>query len=272
MNKKNIVTLLALLSSTLSHAYSYNKSSMEWNRMISVGAGISAPSYMTSVFENPAGLVYNTNFKFVGSASTFDTSGGFRPTIINGQFYTGNGTVGASLGVQTSLNNTNGSAIGSSLNFPVGLAASLGSVAIGLGGTFVATGSGFYVAGSSYNLGMIASINPTTFWGLEAYNIFGGLSGFGTGFSFDVSNTATLVVDGAVDRSLKGLTLKPGMVVNAKPFQLALSYGFQVDNSSSSPISTGLNFGLGAETGQNLHWQFYYNRLSTLYLGLTVRI
>ncbi|MCM0606695.1 MAG: hypothetical protein KA715_11440 [Xanthomonadaceae bacterium] len=133
--------LLLLLSPSLSQAYySYNQTNMEWNRLLSVSQGIAAPSYMSSVFENPAGLVYNTNFKFVGSASTNDTSGGFRPLGIGAQLYGGSGTVGGTIGLMTSLNNSNGSAIGSSITLPLGLAASLGSAAVGVGGLAVISG------------------------------------------------------------------------------------------------------------------------------------
>ncbi|MCM0606696.1 MAG: hypothetical protein KA715_11445 [Xanthomonadaceae bacterium] len=118
---------------------------------------------------------------------------------------------------------------------------------------------------------MIASINTSTHWGLQAFNILGG-GVFGTGFSYNVSNEATLVVDAAVDRGMRGLALKPGIVGNLKPVQLALSYGFRDDNSSTSAILNGFSFGFGWEIGQTAHWQFYYNELSALYLALTVRI
>lgn len=266
-----MIALLVLFQSLHAQAYSsFNSSSMEWNRLLSVGQGIVAPSYMTSVFENPAGLVYNTNFKFVGSASTNDTSG-FRPVGIGAQIYAGSGRVGGTVGAMTSVNNSNGAAFGSSITMPLGIAASLGSVALGVGGSAVISGSGFFVASSTFNIGMIASINHSTSWGLLAYNVLGG-GGFGTGFSYSVSNEATLVVDAAVNRTMRGAALKPGIVANIKPIQLALSYGLRIDNSSTSAIATGLSAGFGWESGQSTHWQFYYNELSTLYLALTVRI
>lgn len=269
-----LFTLFALLilGTQTSWSASYNRSNMEWSRLISVSNGTASPSYMTAVFENPAGLVYNSNLKFVASASTADTSGSFRPLGMGAQIYGGSGTVGATLGAFTSVNNVNGSAFSQNISVPLGVAASTGSFAFGLAGTYISSGSSVITGATSFNAGMITAVNPTTYWGLQAYNVFGGLSGWGTGFAFDISNSATFAVDGAVDRNLRGLALKPGLVANVKPFQLALSYGFTLDNSGAAPLSTGASFGLGIEAGQTLHWQFYYNQLSELYLALAMRL
>lgn len=266
-NRNSILLLIAFLLASSPRAFAYgNYSSNNDNSeyALSTGAGIASPGATASLFENPAGLIYNASTKFEGFASSGDSN--LSPANLGGLAFLGNGSVGASIGAQTST------ASGSGAVLDYGLAATIPSsdISIGLGGTYQLT----YGSSDAWglNAGALFNAHGSTRFGATVYDLTNGVSGFGAGAAFDLSPDATFAIDGGADKNFNGKTLTPGLQVRVAPVELMFSYGIDIDNNGASPIPRGTTLGLGVRVTDTIHLIGYYNELDTYFLALTARL
>ncbi len=227
--------------------------------LLSIGAGIASPSVTSALGENPAGLVSNETPKLLGVISTENNS--WDPLGYGGFFFTGNGAVGAGIGVQ----NYSGAASGSALQF--GVAAEITQIATTIGA------SGSYALSNGVSdrfgadLGLQFNSRGPFKVGLAAFNVNGGVDSFGAGLSYDANTNARIVIDGSVNNDFKGLRLKPALGITVQKFQITYGYGIDVSKDATSFIRTGSALGLGYEFAQSFQLQGYYNQIAKYYVA-----
>lgn len=266
---------LCLLSySTLGWALE-GSDDLEVSHLLSVGGGISSPSVTSSLVENPAGLAFNQQTKFMAEGAA--TNSGLNPIGIGGLFFLGNGSVGGGLGVQTY--NGQGNNAGNITLFNFGISAKVPNmnVAIGAAGSYVISQSGVpaYPNGTTLdsNVGMIVNPDGDVHFGVTAFDVLNGVDAVGAGVSANASDWATFSVDGIMNpQGETGKTVKPAMGIHLASFQFTLGYGIGLDGTDTYWIRRGTAFGMGIQLGMDTHLQFYYNQLALYFLGLTVRL
>jgi hypothetical protein len=245
----------------------------EGQHLLSVGAGIASPSAVTGLFsENPAGLVYNSGFSFLGQASTYNDN--FKPLNAGGGLFAGNGTVGGALSLNTTI--ANGATLSNSpLALNWGLAAEIASLktSFGFRGSHIFTSNSAY-AGSTFGLdaGIIIHPKDQSRFGITAYDVNDGIDYMGAGWAYDFNPQATFAIDGTYGFTGGGASLKPGMAVNLDAFHLSSGYGFNVANGGGARIYNGVSLGVGFNAGRSLVVQLYYNQLARYYAGLTITL
>jgi hypothetical protein len=243
----------------------------ETGHILSTGAGISSPSVTSALGENPAGLVYNHQTKFLGALSGGNSS--FNPLGVGGLFFLGNGFVGGGLGIQNYDSQGNGA--GSMRYFQYGMAAFVQgiNIAFGASGSYTLLDGG----GSGGNhwgldLGMIYNPKGDVRLGVTAFNAIDGINAIGVGVAADVSTYATFALDASTTPQGSGRTLKPAMGIHLMDIQLNLGHGIAIDNDASSWIRRGTSFGLGFRLSPAIHLQAYYNQIAQYYAALTIRM
>lgn len=247
----------------------------EMNHTLSVGAGIASPSVTSSLFENPAGLSYNLQTKFLAEGGS--TNNNFNPIGLGGLFFLGNGFVGGGIGVQTFNGQGDNAGLLTQLDF--GIAAEISSMNISFGatGSYLIQRSGFpqgawYNSNWSSDVGLIYNPRGEVRLGVTAFNVINGVDAIALGIAGDASSWATFVLDGSMNpRTATGKVLKPAMGIHLMDFQFTLGYGLPLDNGSDNWIRRYSSFGLGIRLSYNWHFQAYYNQLALYYLGLTVK-
>jgi len=276
---KLLFALLLVFTSTPALARSsyggYGSGTYETSHLMSAAAGIASPSATTSLFENPAGLVYNEDFK-LGLAGA-SSNNQFNPIGASGTLYLGNGLVGGAIGAQTFSAYQNNAGTVGLVNY--GLAVDIRPLGFALG-----------VAGSYLvqTLGAGAGVNPAAPWGLNvgiignptgevrggitAFDVLGGVSALGAGLAWDPNGFATLAVDATTNLQFQGTTVIPGISIHVSAVQLKAAYGFGVDNFAGSYARRGGTLGLGIQMSPYFHWQFYYNELALYYASLVFQL
>ena len=249
------LVILGICFGTLSNAASNNEDA----HLISVGAGIASPSVTSAIWENPAGLVYNQEFKLLGFGYTENSSVGI--TDGGGGLFLGNGSIGGGLKVETSGGS---STLTAGIGFDVNAINTAFGAACGssLGSTISITCSDF---GLIYN-----PAGPTRF-GFDI--LTSGNAILGAGLAHDITSDATIDLDAGIPTSGGGLTLKPGVAVHSTVVQVAVGYGFNVSSSSGGAgnIRTGFAAGLGINLSKTFHAQAYYDQIHNYFFGLMAR-
>lgn len=244
--------------------------------VLSIGAGISSPSVTSALVENPAGLVYNQQTKFLGETAA--TNASLNPIGLGGLFFLGNGFVGGGLGVQTFSGQGNNAGNISIFNFGIAAKATGLNVSIGATGSYVISQSGnatAYANGTTLdsNIGMIFNPDGDVRFGVTAFDVLNGVDALGAGIAASASDWATFSLDGSMDaKSGNGKTIKPAMGIHLMDFQFTLGYGLGLDNLDTNWIRRGTAFGMGIQLGMEAHLQFYYNQLALYFVGLTIRL
>jgi hypothetical protein len=228
--------------------------------LLSLAGGIASPSFNSSLFENPAGLVFNHETRVLGSVAS-ETSN-LNPLDLGVGLYLGNGSIGGAF----NLNDNTASSGG--LGYSVGLGASIDSLGVAFGAA-LHSGSGL---GTSCDLGLLFGPKNKVHGGFTAYDVTNGISAFGGGIAADVGSGASLGVDASTTPKFKGTTFKPGLSVQASSLQLSMGYGFSVDQSNTSYLRTGVSVGAGVKLTESLHLQAYYNELEEYFAGLSVKL
>ena len=255
----SVVALLLTASPAFARGFSSSSGGTESMNLLSIGAGIASPSVTSALSENPAGLVSNETPKILGVISTENNS--WDPLGYGGFFFTGNGAVGAGIGVQ----NYSGVANGSTLQF--GVAAEITQLAMTIGA------SGSYALSNGIgdrfgaDLGLQFNARGPFKVGLAAFNVNGGPDSYGAGFSYDANPNARIVLDASVNNNFDGLRLKPALGITVQKFQITYGYGIKVDNTVGSFIRDGSALGLGYEFGHAFQLQGYYNQIAKYYVA-----
>lgn len=270
--------LLTLLSVQAYGSSTYNFSdTMENDHLLSVGEGISSPSTISALGENPAGLVYNRTFKVLGELSSGNDQ--FSPLGYGGGFLAGNGSVGGGIVLNGSNSTANGVAASiDTLQF--GIAAEFPSInlAWGFTGSFAFSGSGptptVGYGNSSWGLdtGVIFNPRSQTRFGITLFDVLDGIDAFAGGVSYDPTPWATFALDANYSKGPQTTVVKPGLAIHLPGFQLAAGYGARVVGDGTGWFPTGLSLGVGFPISRTFALQAYYNQLALYYAGLTISL
>ncbi len=270
-----LASLLIALAVQSSNAWAYGMEDFETPHALSYGAGVASPSTTTSITENPAGLVFNQEFKIllegVTNTYVFDTVGA------GGTLYMGNGFVGGGLGLNTFSNTATAPFTQGILNAGIGVLISPINLSIGTSFHYAiwnTTGAGTFW-GTNANWGLTAGLmlNPNGPFraGLTAYQIGTGAEYVGLGVAADPSDWANITVDATQYIRGAGMVLKPGIGIHLFNFQMGLGYGIPLIVGGMG-TSTGPQIGIGGRFGQNFRVEAYYNQLALISLRLIVMI
>jgi hypothetical protein len=255
-----LVSIVVIVGVISSDAHARGGSGNELSHFLSNGYGVSSPGTNLAIYENPSGLLYNIGPKVQASVAAGD---GFDPANPGAHLLLGNGSVGAAIGYRH-----RGSSGG---EIEYGLAAGLDSlnVAFGLGGGVALNDND--ASNTDLNLGMLFNPHGKLTFGLTAYGIVGGVSGLGGGLAYDLSQSATFVVDTRTNSELDAWSLKPGLGIHLQELQLVVGYGLDVVEGNSGG-SEGVSFGLGFRLGSSAHLAFYVDQYSKYFASLQFRL
>ncbi|HAR43365.1 MAG TPA: hypothetical protein DCS07_12170 [Bdellovibrionales bacterium] len=226
---------------------------------LAASAGIALPSSATGVFENPAGLAFNSRFRLTVQGQ-FDS-----PTVLKGGILGGNGSVGGALGISKATDK-NGQTDGF-----VGLGVRVPSNLIALGVAAFAPLSSA-VSDPSFNVGALIGVGNALTLGLLARSIDKGVDEWGAGLKYQASPATYLVLDSAVDSDFNYIAVQPGILIGSNRASLTLSYGFEADGKSghgSGQLHEGFSAGAGFKLGSSASCQFYYQHLAELYAAVS---
>lgn len=269
--KKNTFTLtLAVVGLVLggsAHAARRDTSGHDM-RLMPVGSGVSSPSTWSSLEQNPAGLTFNNRSRLQLDARTSDTD--FDDITDGLSFLTGNGMVGMGVGY---LGTYDRNASNYGFGVSAGLAAQIPVIRTSLGVRAyksIYAAEDFVDAGDGWNTGVGLLITPMPWLriGYELPNLIGGLHEMGFGASFDVSNFATVTVDGAYNLDNDAFELHPALSVYVYVLQLTVGYAFDVTDNTTAMIRDGLDFGVAFHVKNRLAFQVMYNNMDKLYAGM----
>lgn len=271
--QKCLVSLGIFLLPSL--VWAYGMDDFEMGHVLSVGAGVSSPSVTSALGENPAGLMYNQQTKFLGEAAL--TNHSLNNLGMGGLFYLGNGFVGGGLGIETFNGQGNNAGSLTLLNFGVGALIEGLNLSFGASGTYTVsqngatngTGSGSIWTG---NIGLLYNPNGPFRVGATAFHLASTDRAIGLGLAADASTWATFALDGTMNMNGTGPIIKPAMGIHLKDFQCTLGYGLPLDSTATNWIRQGGSLGVGVRLSMNFHLQAYYNHLALYYFGLTIRI
>lgn len=262
---------------TVPPAFAYGERAIidENQHALSLAAGIASPAMVTSLSENPAGLHYNSSTKFQVSLATHSSA--FNPFGLDGHFFTGNGWVGAGIGVATYNQFVSGSGSLALLDFGLGAEISALNMAVGIAGQYT-LGSAGNVWGTNGgttwggNIGLLFNPRGPLRIGITGYQVLAGLHAIGAGVAYELNPWADFAVDGTLNPSSSALALKPELGIHLSNFQMNVGYGFQIVGSSWTWLRTGLSFAVGFHLNYNLMLQAYYNHLALWAFGATIRL
>lgn len=264
MKSQGILPLVALTLASFglflpspAHAGRFGKGGND----LSASAGVARPSKTTAVFENPAGLVYNSQTSLNLAASFGDSLA--NPVLEPGLFV-GNGSLGASVGY---LHPTTSGSGGSVFYGAAAEVRSLGT-SFGIAGTTFASSGG----GTALNAGALIGAGAPFRVGLEVRNFTGSSREFAAGLNLDLDSSASFIGDLGVDDGFGNPWIQPGLLIQGQKVSLSASYGLRVTGSGGGPsgFSDGLAAGLSFRAGQKTSFAAHYHHLSSWYAELTI--
>ncbi len=270
----------AQTASAQSYGYDYGRSSDlsskdEGQHILSIGGGISSPSEATVFGENPAGLIYNRSPKLLFSLSTHPEDEHLMGT--SGYFFTGNGLAAASLGVRSYSNSADQKGSISYFDFGLSTYSEGLNTSIGISGTYRFQKPGYLPPAIEQdtwtaNIGLLFNPFGAFRIGVNLYDVAHSITSYGLGLSAEVNQFATLSIDGSINSSGEGMTVKPAIGVLAGSLQVSYGYGMKThDSNHTSAISAGNTLGLGFQATEKFQLQFQYNHVALYFLGATVR-
>ena len=242
--------------------------------ILSIGAGVSAPSETVVNGENPAGLIYNRRPKLLALVRS---GGKFDELLGDGAaFYAGNGLAAAMIGAETFSNTEDQNGSFSYFNFGLGTLIQPLNVAVGLNGSYRFQKKGTLPEPDQQvtwttNAGLLVNPFGTLRLGFEVYDISQSISGYGFGGAAQINPFSTFSLDASMATGGRGLTVKPSIGVIAGSFQMMYGYGVHVDKDVNSYIRPGNTFGLGFEANSTFQIQAFYNQLSLYQFGATIK-
>jgi hypothetical protein len=241
--------------------------------LLSTGGGVAAPSMNGAVGENPAGLIYNRRVGVLGYVATTKN----HPELLaNGfAFQGGNGLAAASVGIQNVNNATDEN--GNITSFTIGMStyAEQMNVAFGLTGAYRFKKQGKAIdpkMDSTWgaDLGMLYNPYGAVQLGASLYGLSEGLTAASVGAAAHINSVSKISIDASVNNAGRGLTVKPGIAVQAKSLSLSYAYGMQVDESAASGITRGNTLGLGYNFTPAFRMTGYFNHYATYYMGANI--
>ena len=233
--------------------------------MLTVGGGISDPSVVSGVGENPAGLLYNSNLKAIVHGSLPQTTG-FNPTTIGGGIFAGSGVVGGGLQVLGSTSSGSGVTLDGGIGFHIPQIKTAFGVSYGFD---IAGGAarGQNLTSGTGDIGILVLPHEVVTFGGTIYSVIGGVDGVGFGLAVKPAQFVSIVGDASYGLTTSGFSIKPGVKVHISFFQAMIGYGLDL-NGGGVRIPRGISAGLGFNIGSRIAIQTYYNQLSSVYAGL----
>jgi len=231
----------------------------EEDHTVTVSGGIAQPSGATSVFENPAGLAFNSRFRLTAQAM-LDS-----PPTLRGGVLMGNGNVGGTAGItrRTDSSNHSDAFLGMGIQVPA-LRFTLGVAA------FADVNS---VSSPSFNIGALIDSGQALTLGVVARSVDNGVGEWGAGLRYKYSGQTYFVLDSTVDSDFGSLALQPGLMLSASPAALTFSYGFGSSQRSSrlhsQQLHEGFSAGASLKLGSTTQCQLYYHHLAELYTAVS---
>lgn len=225
-----------------------------------VAGSITMPGTTTATFTNPAGLVNSDGVRLslqAGSPDPMDDPN-YRALVL-----AGNGTIGASAGVDYSIPSGTANDRGWAV---YGLALNIAALDFSLG---ISGRTGMKESeGTDFNLGVL--LKPTQFVtvGATARDIKGKPDSYGAGIGFGLLSGVDLVADAAFDDELKNGEIKPGLKISNPSAGISLSYGtgatdlFAKDFSAAAYLRVGSNSELEFDYNHGGDLAKYYAALS----------
>lgn len=259
MHSLLVVTLL-LFSSAASHAAPRGS---RLGHDVSVAGGIASPSTTTAgLGENPAGLPYNVATSVTAALLTEDSD--FDPLVMGGLITLGNGSMGASVGLQRYNS-------GDNLDLNLGVGAMIEPLQTQFG---VAARRALQPSGGDFDFDLGAIINPrsATRLGVMAIGVEAGIDAWGAGVAIDPSADVTFAVDATYETAGETLMVKPGLQVRASSLALSVGYGIegQAGAASLAPgIREGFSAGMAYTASTNFKLEAYYEQLARYAIFLT---
>lgn len=228
---------------------------------LSVSGGIASPSFNSAVFQNPAGLVYNTKFRATAQAALND------PVTLNAGLLGGNGTFGVGAGLTHGFENEGHN----SAFYGLGVEAKSLKLALGLAGFTDLEGGG---ASTTFNAGLLIGTDEKITLGLTAVGLNSSVREWGAGLSVRLEGLTALVLDSTANSEFKNFSLQPGIIVGSEKAALTLSYGFNASDTNltiaSRQLSNGFAAGGSLKVTNSVSWQLYYNQLSKWYTAVSI--
>lgn len=252
MQLKKLIWILLIPSL----AFAFNSNEIH---TLSISGGIAAPSASTSVFQNPAGLIYSSNLSLNAQVSADDSLS--NPSYRGGFLYGGN-----NIGIAGGVGNNSSEASVTSAFFGLAIEISQLSTSFGLSGFTGLSPLG----GTSYNAGVIIMPMSNYQLGFTAIGINSGVQEWGGGVDIKLDSVVSLVLDVSTNKSFNSFNFKPGLGVINQNIGLTISYGTQ--QSGSQELSSGFTIGGSLELRKTLSWQVYYNELAKFYTSLSLRL
>ena len=262
------------------------ESKCESQHHLSLGAGVSSPSVVSTFTENPAGFIYNQKIKAHASVSksTASSSSPWRYSVMG---LGGNGSIGGGAGVHRYRDTRKyrartGSTVGTNV-FSFGFAKALDflNTAIGYSGSKALQSVATAVArrDSSFlssNLGVLIAPKNKVRAGFTAFNAFSSIKSYGFGLSSNSIDNLAVAVDGIFSQYFKPAVVKASLGTTFSNFEVSLGYGLSTqspgDANPSVSVPTGFSAGVGVWFGSSLRLLATYNQIEAYYLGLTVSL
>lgn len=225
-----------------------------------VAGSIVMPGSTTGTFTNPAGIVKGEGVRLSLQAGTPDPMDdpNYRALLL-----AGNGTIGASAGVDYSIPSDNAADRGWAV---YGLALNISALDFTLG---VSGRTGMKAAeGTDFNVGILLKPTPFITVGATALDIKGKPDDYGAGVGLALFSGVDLVVDAACDDDFKNTEFKPGLKISNPFAGISLSYGtgataqFAKDFSGAAYLQVGSNSELEFEYNHGGDLAKYYAALS----------
>jgi len=268
--KNYFIRMLALIFILSVHAYA-----LEENSMVSIGQGISSPSYWGGLIdrENPAGLVLNQTMKVkIGAGGYFGNSSATNSAAVSsnywsGAFILGNGIIGAGLEFQN-YNNLFG-------------APGIGVIHWGVGGQIQSISTTFGLSAHTtleggetvFDAGVILEPFQKLRIGLMIPNITKALHVFSGGVAYLLNDSIDLDVDADCNLGFSEGTIKPGVGYRYERFHISAAYGLSYLGSVGAFIDRGFIAALGIKIIESSLFSYEYRYIVAPEhrLGLTLR-
>jgi hypothetical protein len=252
---KTLGSVSIILLATNSFAAS---GSMGTKHEISAAQGGSSPSDISALFQNPAGLSYNS--KFAIDLMGFSNSTSFNPLQAGVGVYSGNGMFGFGLAATATPSNfSNTTSLKGGLGYSFG-----GRFALGVSGSYATTGGAF-----DATIGALINSHHAFRVGLAAIGVLNGIDAYGLGLAFDLNQNATIVFDATSNPGFTNINGDPALLINLNMFQLTGGYAFAL---RGSPGGTGAHGGLGVKFSEKLALHGYYAQLNQIWFDLKISL
>ena len=238
--------IAVIFLSTTSYALSYRSSEKE-ARDLALAAGITAPSAISAVYQNPAGLMFTKVTTLAAHVEYVDET--FSSPGFGGAVLVGDGSYGAALGYQS------GPSRGT---FGLGVRSPEVNMSLGLIGT-----KDFDTGGATrFNLGVLIDPVEKLHVGLTYKDFLHSTREYGFGLGYDFAATFSVALDVAASRDFSAIWGCPGIIMRGANAALTLAYGFALKANSAAvtQIGEGAIIGGAFRPASQFNIEFYYRK------------